>query len=166
MEETTEKERIVLQYIMNYKAYRRKTLTLRICGAVLLAGALAGLCALSLVLGIVLAVMVLFLGAIFALVSLGYEETYTLYNTRVVIKRRNKEKRISVPLDGVTAVAYKRAFYEKDVATGTVTFTATDAKGRRKKYKLKHIFDATPAVEYFKTAIAKNNGGTHDESGK
>lgn len=166
MEETTEKERIVLQYIMNYKAYRRKTISLRVGVSVLIAGGLCGLCVMSIILGVVLAAMTLILGAIASLVSLGYEESYTLYNTRAVIKRKNKEKRLSVALDRVTAVSYKRAFYERDVATGTVTFTATDGKGRRKRYKLKHIFDANPAVEYFKNAIEKNNGGQSGASGK
>ena len=163
MDEKIEKEKIVLQYIMNYKAYRRKTIALRIGVAVVIAGGCCGLCALSLVLGIVTAAMALILGTISVLVSLGYEESYTLYNTRVVIKRKNKEKRLSVALDGVTAVGYRRAFYERDVATGTVTFVAKNDKGRRKKYKLKHIFDANPAVEYFKRAIDKNNGGQSGE---
>lgn len=166
MEQTAEKEKILFQYIMNYKAYRRRAISLRIAVAVVIAGGLLGLCAVSLVAGITASIAALFAGALAVLVSLGYEESYTVYNTRIVIKKRNKDKRLFIPIGRIKSVSYKRAFYEKGLATGTVRFAATDDKGKLKKYKLKNIFDAQPAVEYLKNVILNNNAGENHEGRK
>lgn len=148
-------EKILFQYVMNYKAYRRFMIGSRVGIAVVVTCGFATLCVLNIVLGIVLSVMSVFIGVISVLVSLGEEKTYTVYNTRIVIKRRGDDKRISVPVSDIVSVKYRRAFYEKSLLTGTVTVVAK-THGRRKKYKLKHIFDAQPAVVYLTNA---RNGG-------
>lgn len=153
MEQEQAKEKIEFQFIMNYKAYRREMIATRIILTLVVAGGLCGLCALSVIIGILVAAMALFCGVISILVSLGNEQSYTVYNTRVVIKRKNNDTRVSVPIENVTAVKYKRAFYEKDLATGTVVITAKTDKGAIKRYRLRHVFDAMPAVEFLKTGI-------------
>ena len=110
-----QKEKIEYQYVMNYKAYRRKAITLRVLGTAVSAGGLAGLCAVSIVLGAVLAAIAVCFGGIAVVVSLGNEQTYTVYNTRIVLKRRHSEKRTTAAMDSVVKVAYKRAWYEKDL---------------------------------------------------
>ncbi|MCM1367853.1 MAG: hypothetical protein NC184_03470 [Roseburia sp.] len=155
-------EKVLFQFTMNYKAYRRKAIAVRACFAVVLAAAACGLCALSVLIGILVAAIVLVFGVIAILLSLGNEQTYTVYNTRIVLKRRGSDARKSVPIGSVTAIKYKRAFYEKDLATGTLTVYAKDGKGRTKKYRLRHIFNASAAISYLNGAIAQN-GGTNDE---
>lgn len=142
------KEKILFQFVMHYKAYRRRTVAVRSAATAVVAGGAFSLCALDVLLGIIIGIAVLAVGAIAVLVTLGYEESYTVYDTRVVLKKRGRDKRVSLPFERVTAVSYKRAFYEKDLATGTVTLTARTEKNKLKKYKLKNIFDAKPAVEY------------------
>ncbi|MDE6401300.1 MAG: hypothetical protein K2L54_01660, partial [Clostridiales bacterium] len=88
-----QKEKIEFQYVMNYKAYRREAISLRVILTLVIAGGLAGLCAISVLLGAVLAAIVLCFGGISIVVVLGTEQTYTVYNTRIVLKRRNSEKR-------------------------------------------------------------------------
>ena len=148
-----QKEKIEFQFIMSYKAYRRKMIGLRVAVTAVVAGGLLGLCAISVMLGLVLAAAVIFVGVISVLAALGAEQTYTVYNTRIVFKRRGNDSRISVPMDNVLKVSYRRAFYEKDLATGTVTVTAKNEKGKIKKYKMKHVFDAKPAGDYINNAI-------------
>lgn len=149
---------------MNYKAYRRKMIAVYAAITVALAAAACGLCALSVLVGILIAAIILIFGAIIILLSLGSEQTYTVYNTRVVLKRRGVDKRASVPLENITSVKYKRAFYEKDLATGTVTISAKAENGKIKKYRLRHIFDAAPAVRYLNDTITKR-GQTQDDNG-
>ncbi len=154
-------EKLLFQYIMNYKAYRRIMITVRILITLAVAGGLCGLFAISIPLGIILPVMVLFIGAIWIIVSLSKDITYMFFDTRFVIKHR--DKRVSVPLDGVKSVKYRRAFYEKDLATGTLTVAAKDEKsGKIKKYKIKHVFDAQPLIGYFKDAINSNSSGSEN----
>ena len=131
---------ILFQYIMNYKAYRRKMVTL---------------CALSIAVGITLSLLAAVVGALFVIVAFHKEWTYTIYNTKIVIK--DKDKRHDVPLDGVTAVSFKTAFYEKDLFTGTVTVTVKTAKGGKRKYKLRHVFDAQEGVAFLKKTAEENN---------
>lgn len=147
-------EKLLFQYIMNYKAYRRIMISTRIIITLIVAGGLAGLIAISLPLGIVLPLIALFVGAIWIITSLNREITYMVFDTRFVIK--NKDKRVNVPLSGVKSVTYRRAFYENDLATGTVTVVAADENGKTKKYKFKHIFDAVPLVAFLKEQIGEN----------
>ncbi len=142
-------EKILFQYVMNYKAYRTKMITLRILITLVAMGASGALCLLSLILGIIFAVSFMFIGIISILVALGNEITYTVYNTRIVIKKRGKEKRTVVPVGDIVGIKYAAAFYEKKFSVGTVTVVAKSEKGGKRKYKLKHIFDARPMVEYF-----------------
>ncbi len=151
-------ERVCFQHIMNYKAYRRKMIAVRVSLTVLVAGAAACLCIYSIVLGIIFAAMVLCFGAISVLAALGREETYIVFDTRFVIK--HAEKRVSVPLENLLSVKYKRAFYEKKLATGTITLTATDPKsGKKKTYRMKHVFDAKACVKFLKDAADKDAQG-------
>ena len=141
---------------MNYKAYRtemiaeRTLITLAACGAALC------LMLISMLVGILVAVSILFVGLISVLFALGREITYTVYNTRIVIKVRGNEKRVSVPVPDIVGVKYKKAFYEKRFSTSTVTVYAKIEKGRRKKYKLKHVFGAQPAVDFLRAEAEKN----------
>ena len=147
-------EKIEFQRIMNYKAYRRKMITLRVGLSVIIAGGLMGVCVKSVTLAIILAVIALCLGAIAVIAALGNEQTYTVYNTRVVLKKRGDDKRKIVPLENITKVSCRRAFYERGLATDTVTITAKAENGKTKKYRMRHIFDAKPVVEFITTAIA------------
>lgn len=149
-------DRILFQYVMSYKAYRRAMISVRVTIAVVAAGALAGLCAVSIPLGIVLALAALFVGAITVVASLHKECTYTVYETRLVIKRGGDDRRVTVELERATEVAYSRAFYEKDLGTGTITVTATDGRGRKKRYRIKHILDAAPCVEFLRKTVERN----------
>lgn len=158
-----QKEKVEFQFIMNYKAYRRKMIAERVAVSVALAAAACGLCVFSVIVGILVAAIVLIFGAVSVLLSLGSEQTYTVYNTRVVLKRRDADKRISVPLENIVSVKYKRAFYEKDLATGTLTVSARSENGKIKKYRLRHIFNAAPAIDYINAAI-KEQGHTQDDN--
>ncbi len=158
-----QKEKIEYQYVMNYKAYRRKAITLRVLGTAVIAGGLAGLCAVSIMLGAVLAAIAVCFGGIAVVVSLGNEQTYTVYNTRIVLKRRHSEKRTTAAMDSVVKVAYKRAWYEKDLGTGTITVTAKTDKGGTRKYKLRHVFNGMPAVEYIQNVIARRGFKTNED---
>lgn len=164
MEET--KEKLLFQFTMNYKAYRRKAIAIRAFCAVALAAAACGLCAVSVLVGILTAAIVLIFGAIAVLVSLGNEQTYAVYNTRIVLKRRGSDTRKSVPIESVTAIKYKRAFYEKDLATGTLTVYANvgkDGKTKIKKYRLRHIFNAAAAIDHL-NGVIQSRGKTSEEN--
>ena len=156
-------EKLLFQYIMSYKAYRRIMIITRVIFAVLIAGGVAVVGMWNLVLGIMLPIIVLFFGAIAIVMSLQHEETYMVFGDRVVIKNREKRKVIST--ENIKSVSYRRAFYEKDLATGTVKIRAID-DGRVKTYKLKHIFDAKPLVDFIEEIAKKNSGEipTDDES--
>lgn len=159
MQETkeNENERIEFQYIMNSKAYRRGMMLFRISATVIAVGGALAICAVSVALGIIAAVMVGVIGVITVLFALGNEKTYTVYNTRIVLKRRGDYSRKSVPMQNIIAVKYNSAFYEKDLCVGTVTFKARNDKGRVKRYKLKHIFDGKPLVKYLNEVIYGRN---------
>lgn len=157
-----QREKLLYQYIMNYKAYRRVMIPTRAAVTVAVSGGLFGLCALSVPLGIVIGMIPLFLGAIAILAGLHNERTYMIFDTRFVIK--NKDKRVCVGLDAVTAVKYKRAFYEKDLSTGTITVTARTEKGKLKKYKMKHVFDAGEGAEFLRARAAENAVGTNENA--
>lgn len=146
-------EEIMFQRIMDYRAYRRGMIMKRILITALVAFALLFTSRISIVFGIILPVIAIIIGAISILVSMGNERTYNIYNTRVVIKRRGDDTRKSVPLENIVSVKFKSAFYEKRLCIGTVTIRAKNAKGKIKKYKLKHIFDAKPVVEYLTGVI-------------
>lgn len=150
-------EEIVLQRIMDYKAYRRGMIMTRMLITLAATAALAFIIRFNIVLGLLLPVAAVIIGAISILVSMGNERTYTIYNTRVVIKRRGDDTRKSVPLESIEAVTYKSAFYEKRMCIGTVTIKAKNAKGKLKNYKLKHIFDAQPVVDYLTSVIDGRN---------
>lgn len=151
-----EREKILYQYTMSYKAYRRKMLSTRISLTLIVTGGLAAMCVLSVALGIMLAITAFVIGVISIMVSYGNEQTYSVYNTKVVIKKRNRDGRITVATDTVTDVKYKRAFYEKDLATGTVTITGRDDRDRKKKYRLYHIFDAEEGIRFLRSCAEKN----------
>lgn len=156
-----QKEEIKFQRIMNYKAYRTGMLLFRLGIATALAVGLAFTCFFSLFFGIVLPVVVYILTAITILYSLNNEQTYNVYTARVVLKRRGDDGRKSVPFDRIVSVEYKSAFYEKRGCTGTVTIKAKDDKGKIKKYKMKHILDAKPILDYINQRIngRKTDGG-------
>ncbi len=140
-------EKLMFQYIMNYKAYRRIMIATRVIITLLIAGGAATLSLVNLALGILVPISILFIGAIFIIASLHKEETYMVFEDRVVIK--SGQKRIAVPIDSIKSVSYRRAFYEKDLATGTVKIRAVEeGKKNVKTYKLKHIFDARPLIDY------------------
>lgn len=150
-----QKEHIEFQYIMNYKAYRRKMIMVRLLLTLVAAGGLACLGIIKMWLGIIFGTMALFVGALAIIVSLHKEETYIIFNTRFVIK--HAEKRASVPLENIKAVRYKRAFYEKGLATGTITITATNPdNGKIKKYRMRHVFGAREGVKFLKDGINAN----------
>ena len=155
-------EEIMFQRIMDYKAYRRGMIMTRVLITAAAAIALAFTIRLFVILGIILPVMAVIIGAISILVSMGNERNYTVYNSRIVIKRRGNDTRKSVPLDNIVSVKYNSAFYEKRLCVGTVTIKAKNAKGRIKTYKLKHIFDARPVVEYLTGIIDGRNTNADD----
>lgn len=151
------REKIEFQFIMNYKAYRLKMVVTRLAMTLVAAGGLSAVGLKSFVLGIILPVMAVFIGVVAIIVSYGNEQTYTVYNTRIVIKKRGNDKRVSVPMDDIVSVRYSSAFYEKRFATGTLTISTENEKGKKKKYKLKHIFNARPAVEYLNAAVSERS---------
>ena len=142
------KEKIEFQYIMNYKAYRRKMMAIRIACTAVVVGGMLGFIAVSVALAVILAITVGIIGSIAVLVSFGNEQTYTVYDTRVVLKKRNSDKRVSVGIDNIVKVSYHRGLYERDLATGTVKIKAKNDKGKLRTYKLLHIFDAQPLIDY------------------
>ena len=148
-------ENILFKYILNYKAYRRIMLAVRISITAVVAGGLAGLCAFNIVLGILAAVVAAAVGVIWIILGMHKERTYTIYNTRCVLKF--KEKSRSIPIENITAVKYKMGFYERDLLTGTLTITAKNAKGKTRKYKMRHIFNAAEGVKYLEERIKENN---------
>lgn len=161
-QEKSEREEIKFQRIMEYKAYRRGMKLTRLGIALVLCVGLAFTWYISPFFGVVLPVAVLIVTAISILASMGNEQTYTVYNTRVVLKRRGDDKRKSVPLSDITSVKFKSAFYEKRMCVGTVTITAKAENGKVKKYKLKHILDAQPIVEYIAANINEGTDGGQD----
>lgn len=161
-QENSGREEIKFQRIMEYKAYRRGMKLTRLGIALLLAVALAFTWYISPFFGIVLPIVVIIITAITILASMGNEQTYTVYNTRVVLKRRGDDKRKSVPLNDIVSVKYKSAFYEKRMCVGTVIITAKSDRGKVKKYKMKHILDAKPIVEFISANINGGQGGGQD----
>ena len=141
------KDKIEFQYIMNYKAYRRGMIMFRVGATVLVAGGLACLAFVNWVLGLIFAAMTLFVGVIFILAALGNEYSYNVYADRIVIKKRGVDKRTTVAIADIKSVKYSRAFYEKSLATGTIKITAKSG-GKTKSYKLKHLFDAQPLLDF------------------
>ena len=141
------KDKIEFQYIMNYKAYRRGMIAFRVGATVLAVGVLACVCIFNLILGLILAAMAAFIGVIFILTALGNEYTYNVYTDRIVIKKRGNDKRTIVNIADIESVKYSRAFYEKDIGTCTIKITAK-SNGRKKSYKLKHLFDAQPLIVF------------------
>lgn len=144
-------EKIEFQYIMNYKAYRRGMLLMRLSVTLAAIVGTVFLYRFAWALGLIVPLAIAAIGAVWILSALHNEETYTVYNTRCVIK--SGAKRRSVALEKMRDVRYKRAFYEKDLATGTVIIVAQNDKGKLKKYRMRHIVDAMPCVEYLKSAI-------------
>lgn len=162
MENQTNEE-ILFQRIMSSKAYRRGMIIYRVIITAIAAGAVAVTSIVSIFLGILLAVGVIVIGVISILVSLGNEHTYTVYSTRVVLKRRGDYTRQSVPLENIVSVKYRRAFYEKSLLIGTLTVKAKNEKGKIKSYKLKHIFDAQPIIDFLVGSInGRNTNGGQD----
>lgn len=142
-------EKIEFQYIMNYRAYRRGMLLLRLPVIIAAVVGTVFLYNVAWALGLIVPISLAALGAVWIMSAIHTEGTYTVYNTRAVIKTGGK--RSDVALDKIKNVRYKRAFYEKDLATGTVTIRAEDEKGKVKTYKMRHIVDAKPCVEYLQT---------------
>ena len=156
MSETTQ-DKIMFQYIMNYKAHRRYVLITRLGTGLVVAGGLAGLCAVSILIGIVLALIALCFCGIAVIVAYGAEQTYTVYTDRIVLKVRGVDKRKTVQIKDITSVGYKRAFYEQSLMTGTLTLIARTEGGKTKKYKLKHIAGAGQAMDYINGCIRDGN---------
>ena len=154
----SERDEIKFQRIMEYKAYRRGMYLKRLAIALILVVGLAFTGYISLFFGIVLPISAFIIVVITILASMGNEQTYTVYTTRVVLKKRGDDKRASVPLDSIVSVKYKSAWYEKRMCVGTVTITA-NTDGKTKKYKMKHILDAKPIVQFLNDSI---NGGNND----
>lgn len=156
-----QREEIKFQRIMQYKAYRRGMIMFRLGIATVLAVALALTGFISIFFGIVLPVVVYIFATISILFSVNNEQSYNVYTARVVLKRRGDYGRKSVPLDSIESVRCKSAFYEKRSCTATVTIKAKDDKGKIKKYKMKHILDYKPIVEYINESIRrrKTDGG-------
>lgn len=156
MLETKEQaEHIEFQYIMNYKAYRRYMYMTRLAITFVVAAGLFCLWFVRMWLGIIFGTMAFFGGAFAIIAALHREETYIVFNTRFVLK--HAEKRVSVPLENIKSVEYKRAFYEKKLATGTITITAKDpVKGKYKKYRMRHVFGARDGVAFLKNVAADN----------
>ncbi|MCH5160668.1 MAG: PH domain-containing protein [Clostridiales bacterium] len=149
-------DKLLFQHIMNYKAYRRIMIATRVVIAVVIAIGMAFVGLWNLVLGIMLPIIVFFIAAVLIVVSLQHDETYMVFEDRVVIKSGDKRK--VIPTDNIKTVSYRRAFYEKDLATGTVKIRAVSEKKTVGTYRLKHVFDARAVVEYL-TDVAKKNKG-------
>ena len=157
-----QQDKIMFQYVMNYKAYRRFAAMSRIGITLVIAGGLCGLCALNLMLGLVSAAIVLCFGAISVIVSLGAEQTYTVYADRIVIKVRGKDRRNTIYIKDIVKTTYRRAFYEKSLLSGTITVTAKTDKGKTKKYKMRHITNAQQTIDYINSY--KPDGDTANEN--
>lgn len=147
-------EKILFQSIMNYKAYRRKMIMTRLAITLAIAGGFAALCAMSILLGVILAFSAICVGVIFIIAGLTAEQTYTVYDTRVALKRRGNDKRTFVNISDITGVKYRSAFYERGLGTGTITISARTDKGV-KRFKLRHVFNAAPIVEFLRNTIAE-----------
>lgn len=148
-------DKILFQFLMNTHVYRRVTVAVRVSLTVIFTGAACGLCALSVLIGISVAVAVAAVGAISVVVSLGDTRSYTVYNSRIVFKSRNGQRKVSVQTASIVDVKSTRAFYEKSFDVDTVTVTAKTKRGVR-RYKLRHIFNSAPAVEYLKSVVEQN----------
>ena len=157
VEPKAEKEEIKFQRIMQYKAYRRGMIMIRLGIATALAVALAFTWFISMFFGIVLPVIVYIFAVISVLFSINNEQSYNVYTARIVLKRRGDYGRKSVPLDSIESVSCKSAFYEKRGCTATVTIKAKDDKGKIKKYNMKHILDYKPIVAYINENINRRN---------
>ncbi|MDE7107597.1 MAG: hypothetical protein K2O39_04665 [Clostridiales bacterium] len=156
-----QKEEIKFQRIMEYKTYRKGMVMFRLAVATAVAVGLAFTSFISIFFGIALPVTVFIVTAITILYSLGNEQTYNVYTARVVLKRRGDYGRKSIAFDSIVSVEYKSAFYEKRACVGTVIIKAKSDNGKIKKYKMKHILDYKPVVQYINESIngRKTNGG-------
>ena len=148
-------EKILFQCVMNYKAYRRKMIAIRLGITLAAVGGLMALCVVSVLLAIILSVSVICIGVIFILAALSAEQTYTVYSTHVVLKRRGSDKRTFINTADVVEVKYRSALYERGLSTGTITIFARTDKGV-KKYRMRHVFNAAPVVEFLRNAITEN----------
>ncbi len=146
-------EKLLYQYVMNYKAYRRGMLIFRLTVSIVAAGACVAFYLILWALGIIVPLAVAAVCAVWIISAYNKEESYAIYDTRLVIRKHGG--RISVPLDAITAVDYRRAFYEKDLGTGTV-IVSSRVGGKKKKSKLRHVFDAQAGLDFL-NKTAENN---------
>ncbi len=152
------KETLKFQRQMNYKAYRRKEITFRVAVTLLISGAMVGaFVTVSTPLTILMPIITACLGAIWLITLFKVEQTVMVFDSRFVVKKL--DKRVDVELKDVIDIKYHRAFYEKDLATGTVTVTAyvkcKKSGSKKRRIKMYHIFDAMPIVEYIKSQMTK-----------
>lgn len=149
-------EKIELQLVMSYRAYRRGMIISRVASfAVLVAASLAAI-SVSTLLAVLAAISLIAVCAITIIVCYAEERTYTVYDTKVVIKRRGDDRRTVVPFSDVVGVTKKTAFYERSLGTSTVIVTA-ERNGRKRKYKLLHILDGEAVLEYLAAATTGRN---------
>lgn len=149
-------EKLLYQFSANVRAYRRRVLWRYIPAIVLSVGATLALCAFTILTGVLLAVMALAVWAVVLLVKLGDRRTYTVYDSRIVFKRRNGVIKKSVEIDAVTDIKLSHAFYERSLGTETATFTVAEGKGGKKKYKMISVVGITPAIEYIRSKMKGN----------
>ncbi|MCH5350599.1 MAG: hypothetical protein J1F39_01345 [Clostridiales bacterium] len=155
-------EKIMFQYITDSRVYRRKMIFTRVLISVIVAGGLSAFVLISLIVGILLPVVALFVAAIWIIYGLQYEMTYTIFNTRFVIK--NRDKRINVPLENVVSVKYGSGPFDKKYLTGTITVKArAEGAHRVKTYKMKHVFDGRAGAEYIAAAIRPSKEKANDD---
>lgn len=152
MEPKNQDEKLCYQYIMNFRAYRVPLIISRITASVILSIGGACVTIVSVPLGIVLALLFLFLGALAILTKFHHDETYLIFNNRVVVKHSNK--RYIAYIDKIKSVQKKQAFYEKRFGTYTITVTALNENNRVKKLKLRHVFDANAGYDFLVNAVA------------
>lgn len=168
METKNQDEKLCYQYIMNFRAYRIPLIVSRVTAAVILS--IGGACTvmISVPLGIVLALLFLFLGALSILTKFHHDETYMIFNNRVVIKHSGK--RYTAYTDKIKSVQKKQAFYEKRFGTFTITITALNENNKVKKLKLRHVFDANAGYDFLVKAVAQSDNAAaavqpvHDNS--
>lgn len=159
MEATQEK--IEFQYIMNYRAYRRSLLTVGITVTLLVTAALAMLCFWSVAMGAVIAATALIVGALVILSSYGSEQTYTVYNDRIVFKSRGHEKRKKAELKDLTAFKSVTSPLERPLKTCTLVLYFKTSRGK-KTYRMYHVFNVTPLTDFLSQVI-QNKGKPADD---